>query len=407
MSLTLMLAYRNLFRNIRRTVLTSLMIGCCLAALIITDGAIKGMLDVMVDSVTLTFAGEGTVHKEGFRDSMDTDLFMNNIGELEATLRDDESISGYSVRTIAGGMISSSYNMTGGAVYGVSAKQEAGVSKLKQAIIKGSYLNDGDSEILIGRNMAELLEVDLKDRIVVTLAQVNGGDLSQALFKVSGIFHFGLRELDENVVFISLARSREILGTGNGAHEIALRFVNAEDGKDSGLPIFKQLSRQGNEALGWLDANPNLGAMIEMVDYSTLIIGLILFLLAAFGIINSMFMSIYERIYEFGVVKALGTQPRQLIQLVLSEAFMLALLGLVIGILLGGLATWYFSIYGIPFGEFEFEGISLADRINTIPALSQFIVFPFWVVVLTVVAAIYPAIFASRIVPSRALQKAL
>lgn len=407
MPLTLMLAYRNLFRNTRRTVLTSLMIGCCLAALIITDGLIKGMLDVMIDSVTQTFAGEGQVHKKGFLDSLDTDLYMNNIDELEAILKVDKSISGYSVRTIAGGMISSSYNMTGGAVYGISAEQEAGVSKLKQAIIQGRYLSDGDAEILVGKEMAELLEVELGDRLVVTLAQVDGGDLSQALFKVSGIFHFGMRELDENVTFISLARGRELLGTEQGAHEIALRFVNAKDGEDSNLPIFKQLSRGGNEALGWLQINPQIGAMIEMVDYSTLIVGLVLYLLAALGIINSMFMSIYERIYEFGVIKALGTRPGQLIQLILIEALLLGLLGSIIGLTLGGVLTWYFSMYGIPFGEFEFEGISLADKIRTIPAVNQFVIFPIWVLVLTAAAAIYPAIFASRIIPSRALQRAL
>ena len=87
----------------------------------------------------------------------------------------DDRLSAYAVRTIAGGMISSTNNMTGGAIYGVSAKQEAQVSKLKQAIVKGSYLNDGDTEILVGKNMAELLEVDLGDRVVVTLAQVHGG----------------------------------------------------------------------------------------------------------------------------------------------------------------------------------------------------------------------------------------
>ncbi|MDK1025193.1 MAG: ABC transporter permease [Gammaproteobacteria bacterium] len=407
MPLTLVLAYRNLFRNTRRTVLTSLMIGCCLAALILTDGVIKGMLDVMIDSVTQTFAGEGQVHRKGFRDSLDTDLYMNNIDELEATLKADKSIAGYSVRTIAGGMISSSYHMTGGAIYGVSAEQEAGVSKLKQAIIQGSYLSDGDAEILIGKGMAELLEVDLGDRLVVTLAQVDGGDLSQALFRVSGIFQFGMRELDENVTFISLARGRELLGTGQGAHEIAIRFVNAEDAEDSNLPIFKQLSRNGNEALGWLEINPQIGAMIEMVDYSTLIVGLVLYLLAALGIINSMFMSIYERIYEFGVIKALGTRPGQLIQLILIEALLLGILGSIIGLALGGALTWYFSVHGIPLGEFEFEGISLADKIRTIPAVNQFVVFPIWVLVLTVVAGIYPAIFASRIVPSRALQRAL
>jgi ABC-type lipoprotein release transport system permease subunit len=365
------------------------------------------MLDIMVDSITQTFAGEGQVNRRGFRDSLDVDLYMTNIEELEATLSGDDRLSAYAVRTIAGGMISSTNNMTGGAIYGVSAKQEAQVSKLKQAIVKGSYLNDGDTEILVGKNMAELLEVDLGDRVVVTLAQVHGGDLGQALFRISGIFHFGMRELDDNVVFISLARSQELLGTEQGAHEIALRFVNAQDGRDSNLPLFKKLTDSENEALGWLEINPQISAMIEMVDYSTVIVGSILFLLAAFGIINSMFMSIYERIYEFGVVKALGTQPAQLIKLILSEALMLAILGLIIGLLLGGLLTWYFSINGIPFGEFEFEGITLADKIRTIPTLDQFIVFPFWVMVLTVMAGVYPAIFASRIVPSRALQRAL
>jgi len=402
MPLTLMPAYRNLFRNTRRTVLTSLMIGCCLAALILADGVIKGMLDVMVDGLTETFAGDGQIHRTGFRDSMDTDLYMTNVHDLTGRLDADEHVSGYSVRTIAGGMISSSNNMTGGAVYGVSAQQEAGVSKLKQAIIKGNYLKDGDSEILVGKDMAELLEVGLGDRIVITLAQVDGGDLGQALFRISGIFHFGMRELDNNVVFISLSRSRELLGLGQGAHEIALRFVNAEDGQNSNLPLFKQLSDSKTEAMGWLDINPQMGAMIEMIDYYTLIIALVLFLLTAFGIVNSMFMSIYERIYEFGVIKALGTEPGQLLRQILLEALLLALLGLVIGLTLGGFLTWYFSIYGIPFGEFEFEGISLADRIRTIPAISQFVDFPIWVVLLTVVAGIYPAIIASRIVPSRA-----
>jgi ABC-type lipoprotein release transport system permease subunit len=370
------------------------MIGCCLAALILTDGVIKGMLVIMVDSVTQTFAGEGQVHKEGFRDSMDADLFMKNVDAVTATLDADESIAAYSVRTVSGGMISSSNNMTGGAIYGISAGKEAEVSRLKEAIIEGNYLDKGDTDILIGKDMAELLEVEIGDRLVVTAAQVEGGELSQALFRVSGIFHFGMRELDENITFISLEKSQQLLGMGDGAHEIAIRFVNAEDGKDSDLPLFKQLSGEGNEALGWLELNPQIGSMIEMVDYSTLIVGIVLYMLAALGIINSMFMSIYERIYEFGVIKALGTQPRQLMQLILTEAFLLSLLGLIIGLMLGGYLNWYYSINGIPFGEMEFEGV-------------QFVIFPIWVVILTVVAGIYPAIFASRIIPSRALQRAL
>ncbi len=407
MRMILMLAYRNLFRNVRRTVLTSLMIGCCLAALMFTDAVIKGMMNVMIDSITQTFMGEAQVHRLGFRDSLDTDLYMKNIQELETSLAAEPGILGYSVRTMSGGMISSPNNMTGGVIYGVDPVREAQVSKLEQAMVSGHYLTGADSEIIMGLEMADLLEVKLGDRIVVTLAQVDGGELSQALFKVSGLFNFGMRELDDNVVFISLDRSREILGIGNSAHEIALKFINPDDATNPNLPLLKTLSGTQNEALGWLQISPQLGAIIEMVNYSTLIVGLILFLLAALGIINSMFMSIYERIYEFGVVKALGTRPSELMALILCEAMLLALLGLIFGLVLGGYGNWYFSIHGIPFGEYEFEGISLANKIKTIVTLSQFTLFPIWVVILTIAASIYPAIFASRIIPSQALQKAL
>lgn len=407
MPLTLVLAWRNLFRNTRRTILTSLMIASCLAALMITDGVIIGMLNVMVEGVTKTFAGEAQVHKKGFRDSLDSDLYMDNIAELEKILKNDNSISGYSVRAIAGGMISSPNNMTGGAVYGVSASGESTVSKLKQAIVEGNYLTDTDSEILIGRSMAELLEVDLGDRLVITVAQVNGGDISQGLFKISGIFHFGMREVDENITFISLPRSQQLFGTGSGAHEIAIQFKQPLAAGKADSSLFRQINATSNEAMDWLDLNPQISAMIEMVDYSTIIMGLILYSLAALGIINSMFMSIYERIYEFGVMKALGTQPGQVIVLVLTEAMLLAILGLVLGLVLGGCLNWYFSIHGIPFGEFEFEGVSLTDRIRTVMVLKQFTIFPLGVFVLTVLAAIYPAIYASKIVPARALQKAL
>ena len=137
-----------------------------------------------------------------------------------------------------------------------------------------------------------------------------------------------LREIEDAI-------RQQLLGTGQGAHEISIRFVDPEDGKNAALPLFEQLTNASNEALGWLQISPQIGAMIEMVDYSTLIMGLVLYLLAALGIINSLFMSIYERIYEFGVIKALGTQPRQLMNLILSEAMLLAILGLVIGLIFG------------------------------------------------------------------------
>ena len=161
------------------------------------------------------------------------------------------------------------------------------------------------------------------------------------------------------------------------------------------------------EALGWLDLQPAIGAMIEMSSFSTMIVGLVLFLLTSLGVINSMFMSIYERIYEFGVSKAIGTTPFQIIQLVMFEALLLALISCVLGMVLAYLTGSYFSDHGIPMGKMEVSGIVVDGNMYTRLAVYQFINFPIYVTLLTLAAALYPALFASRIVPTQALQRAL
>jgi len=405
--LTFRLAYRNLFRNTRRTVLTCLLVSCSLAALMLTDGVILGMVKVLIDGATQTFAGEAQVHRRGFMDSFDGDLYIADTDSLEAILQADKKISGYSVRTVTGGMISSSNNMTGGLIYGVDAEREAGVSELKESIVKGRYFSGAETEILIGEDMADLLEVELGDRLVITLAGVDGGELSQALFRVSGLFRFGMRQMDKGMAFIPLQKSREVLGLHTGGHEVAMQFVDPKDATDPNLSLFQQLSAGDNEAFGWPDFLPQIQGMLEMVDYVTVMIGIILFLLASFGVINSMFMSIYERIYEFGVVKAIGTQPRQLVELILMEAFVLGVFSVILGLLLGGLSSYYYSIHGMPIGEFEFNGLNLVEPIRTVLDWKQFINFPIYVLLLTVAASIYPARFAARIIPAIALQRTL
>ena len=118
-------------------------------------------------------------------------------------------------------------------------------------------------------------------------------------------------------------------------------------------------------------------------------------------------MSIYERIYEFGIARAIGTTPGQIFSLVLFEAFLLGAMASVIGLAMGYFLSSYFNVNGIPVGEFEFSGVGIDGNLRTELRSYQFIAFPIYVTVLTVFAAIYPGIFASKITPSRALQRTL
>lgn len=407
LALTFRLAARNLMRNTRRTILTVMLIGFSLAALIATDAVIYGMIKVMEESVTHTLAGEAQVYHKGFNESYDADLMIEDSSSFEKQLADSPAVAGYSPRVIAGGMISSSYNVAGGLLYGVDAAHEASVSRVKAAVKQGHYLTGAPGEMLIGRSLADLLEVQLGDRIVVTVSQVRGGDLAQALFRVSGILDFGIRELDDGVVFVNLPKARETLGMKDESHQIAIRFTDPDDANRRDLPLYTALSRGDVVAVSWLDANPEISSILEMSAYSSLIVGTILFLLASLGVINSMFMSIYERIYEIGVIKAIGTRPGGVVTLVLAEALLIALLGALFGLAVGGLITGYYSGHGIPMGEMEMSGVSLNNTINAVPLLHQFTEFPLYVIVLTVVAAIYPARFAARIAPAMALQRSL
>jgi ABC-type lipoprotein release transport system permease subunit len=405
--LSFKLAWRNLFRNVRRTVLTCTLISSALIVLILTDGLILGMLDVMVGGITHTLEGEAQVNRRGFRDNFEVERFIDEPSDIMATLEADPGVSEYAPRVIVGGMIASPYNTTGGIVYGVDPDREKGVSKIRDALYAGEYLSGNSREILIGKEMAELLEVKLGDRIIVTAATVDTNDIAQELFRVSGFVEFGPEELDKNVAFINLDKAQDFLGMKNRLHQIAIRFVDPEDAKNADLPLFKTLTDEEVEALGWLQLQPGIGAMIEMTNFSTAIVAVILFVLTSLGVINSMFMSIYERIYEFGVAKAIGTTPWQIVQLVLFEALLLALLSCVIGLILGYFLGTYFQENGIPIGEFEVSGVVLDGNIYTKVALYQFVSFPIYVTLLTIAAAIYPAYFASRIVPTDALHRVL
>ena len=171
--------------------------------------------------------------------------------------------------------------------------------------------------------------------------------------------------------------------------------------------MLAQLASDDVEAQNWLDFQPSIGGLIELSGYATTIVGTVLFMLTSLGVINSMFMSIYERIYEFGVAKAIGTTPLQIMQLVFFEALLLALISCVVGLPLGYLISDYFSTNGIPMGEMAVSGVVIDGNMYTRPAAYQFVHFPVYVTLLTLAAAIYPAVFAARIMPSHALQRAL
>jgi ABC-type lipoprotein release transport system permease subunit len=409
MGLTWKLALRNILRNKRRTLLTVLLISMTLTILIFTDGYMKAMSDVMIRSATRLYPGDGQIHHSEYLAERDGEKVITDIAAHLSEIENSNLISDYTLRAMDFGMVSSTANNLAVQVVGIDGELEASVSKLKLGMLRGEYLsNDGSkNQILIGEPLAELLEVDLGDRLVVSVNNYETEEIDQRLFRVSGIFELNSKFFDEGLVFIQLPQAQLMLGIGDAIHEVAFNFHDESLSGDRDLPLWKTLSKNNSVAEGWTTLMPDLASIIGMFDFSMLIIGGILFTVAILGVINAMFMSIYERTYEFGVVLAIGTRRSSVFTLIMVEGVVLAVTSLFVGSALGAIFVVWIGSVGIDYGDMAISGVALAEVLRPEIRMGQFTELPFSVFVMTIVACIYPAIHASRIVPATALHKSL
>jgi len=403
--LYLKLAWRNLLRNKRRTFIAGTAIGIGLAALVFTDALMIGMNDHLVHSGTASFMGEGQVHRDGFRKTLEVELTINDAGGVVSKLEASPVVDRFTPRVLAFAMIGSPANNEGVTMVGVQPETERHLSQIDDVIVEGEYFAGGGRDIVIGSKLAELLEVELGDRVVLTAAQAHTGDLSQELFRVSGIYHFNIKEMDRAMAFIPLSKAQQMLGLGGGVHQIAIKFTDGEVATDEHLPLWGELSEGGNEAIGWPVLLPQLSAAMELTDFSLLIVGFILFAVVALGIVNTLFMSLYERMFEFGVLRAVGTRPWAIFRLVLGEAGALSLISIALGMVISAVILVLVSHFGIDYTGIDYAGVTFRDKIYPVIRAVQFVKYPFWVIVITMVVGLYPATYAARLTPARAMRK--
>jgi ABC-type lipoprotein release transport system permease subunit len=400
------LAKRSIFRNTRRTLLTVLLISCSLAAILFTDAFVRGMVNTMVKISTQTFLGEAQIHQKGFRAANDIDLYIKDPTKLYQQLNAIEAIQAYAPRVLTGAMTSSSENVASAVVYGVDAIKEAQVSKLKLALTQGSYLSGIDGEIILGEQLADLLEISLGDRLVITVSEAHGGDLSQALFRVSGLFSFNERTMDIGMVFINLSQGQALLKI-SGVHEIALRLQHLNQAEDTSLTFWQKLNNNEIETLSWQALIPQLSSMLAMTEYSTLIVSIIMYILVCLGLINTMFMSIFERQTEFGILLAIGTRSKQLFYQIMLEGLFIGLLSVASGLFLAFIFCYWGSIVGIDYSDIEMSGMTLNEPIYLVLDATSFILMGFATLAVTLIACVYPALHAAGLQPSFAMRKTL
>lgn len=406
--LTIRLAWRNLFRNKRRSLIAGAAIGMGLAAMIFTDALIEGIRGQMIRSATAAYLGEGQIHRRGFRLTREAGLTIADPASVRASLEKDPDVAAFAERVEGFGMITSPTDVSSVMVVGVEPEKEKALSRVDENIREGAYFEgSGERDLVIGRDLADVLAVGLGDRLVITVSQAGSGDLAQDLFRVSGIYRFGVKEMDAGFAFVRLARAQEMLGVGDGVHEIALKFRDIEFASRKDDPFWARYSAGGNEAVSWTAVLPQLRDIMGLFWVSLAFMAVILFGIVAFGIINTLFMSLYERMFEFGVLRAVGTRPSGIRRLIVFEAGALAVLSIAIGAALGLAATLAVAQTGIDYSGIEFAGTSFYEPLYPALQARQFLIYPLATFLFTLLVGLYPARFAGRMKVADALRRSL
>jgi len=406
MWIQLKLAWRNIFRNKRRTIIAGIAIGIGLASMIFTDALVIGMKNNMIHSATASYMGQAQIHRRGYRETQEVTETIDQPGPLLKRLRRDSLVAKATPRIMSLAMLSSPSDVSAVSMVGIQLSSERYISQIDEALVNGEYLSeDNPRALMIGKDLAELLKVGLGDRVVLTVSEAATGDLSQEMFRISGIFHFNIDQMDKAMAFILINKARAMLGLENEVHEIVLSFTDPSIARHPDHPFWKRYATDFNEIAGWPQLMPQLEAALEMSEFSTYLIGIVLFSVVALGIINTLFMSLHERMFEFGVLRAVGTSPFAMGRLIMLEAGALAVVSIILGMIMGLLVTTITAHTGIDYSGIEFAGVTFRELLYPVMTLDQFIRFPVWVFIFTSMVSLYPAIYAARMKPAEALQR--
>ena len=400
------LAWKNIFRNKRRTFIASIAIGIGLAALIFLDALMIGMSDILAKTATDSFLGDAQIHLKDYRDTQDVSMTIHEVDEITSKLAKESIVHNFARRTFSTGMIMSSANTSAINLVGVNPPKEKHLSQIDDRIIEGEFFKESNPhDIVIGSKLAETLEIGLGDKVVVTVARVGSGDYYEDWFRISGIYYFADEGMNSGMAFVRLHKAQEMLALENSVHEIAIKFTSAKYGQDPDLAFWDTYSEYGNEILSWTEILPELQTMFDMVSYSKYIVGALVFIVVVFGIINTLFMSLYERMFEFGVLRAVGTRPFGMARLILFEAGSLAIVSIILGGILGFVLTTIFNNVGINYTGIEMMGVTLQEFIYPVLTLEQYILFPISLFIFTLIAGLYPAWYVAKMSPVDAMRR--
>ena len=397
------MSWRNLWRNSTRTNVTITAVALCIAILIIFQSLIIGLIGKAVYNTTNLVVGEVQIHAAGYLDDRSIYKSLKNVEEIRAVA--EENNIGMVERSYGFGLISSGTKSAGTQFWGIDPESELKYFDFANHIDEGNFLTKTSlKKVVLGNKLARSLAAELGTELVI-FVQGADGSLGNELFYVTGILGNIADNIDRGAAIILRDDFDLLFSTNNLIHEIALN----SKGKLEAEEIQKLMSAKaaGVAVETWKELMPTIAIMTEKMSVFMLTMFSLIFTIAAsLGVMNTLVMSTYDRMKEFGIIRAIGATPWLIIRQVSLEAILLTFLASIIGTVIGLSIAIYLQVYGIDIsgkGNLAFGGI-VFDPIWRANVSLKSVFLPVVLMMLTsTVASIYPASIAARIKPVEAI----
>jgi len=390
LSIETKMAWRNIWRNPRRTILTVGAITFASVLLVFMLSFQFGSYETMINTSVKISTGHLQVQAEKYQEKKSIRFVVPDPRAIADIVDQIPEVAGYTFRGQAFSLISSKDRTYGVMVTGIDPVTEANVSRLKKLVREGNFLSADDvNQAVVGRLLAKNLRVTIGDELTL-LGQGRDGSIAATVVRVKGIFSSGIDEFDRSAIQIPLVAFQDTFSMDAAVHEVVVIGKSLSD--------VSRIKAKLKVALSGLNSRKPL----KILDWQELMPG---FIVVAFSILNTFLMAIFERTREFGVMMAIGTTPRRLTKILLIESISMTLIGILAGILIGIGITYYFQINGIDFsgGSELLSQFGITGRMYPKLSFLSVSIGPFMVLFFTLIAALYPALKVRRLRPVEAM----
>lgn len=401
-----LLAWRNIWRNPRRSILTILAIVFATGLLVFMLSFQLGSYEDMIDSSVQLSSGHFQIQSPEYNNRQEMHLTIAAPDNLLPQVLQQPGVRGAAIRSEAFALAAGRVRTRGAQIMGVDPEREHGLSSLSGQIIAGRYLQPQDTDTaIIGTLLAQRLQLALGEECTL-LGQGKDGSIAATVVRIVGIFKTGIDVYDRSTLLMPRPLFNDVFTMGDSAHRIVvimdhLGEINPTLEALKNTPVFQDLN-----LLSWDQLIPGLRQSIELDLISGVIMYLILVIVVAFSILNTFFMAIFERTREFGVLLSIGARPARLVRMILLESMTMTCLGISLGMFLGGLVTIYFTKYGIGFGEAGelFAQYGISERLYPQLSLLTLCTGPVIIFIITFITALIPALKIPALKPVEAMR---